>query len=111
MHEDTDVLQTLLQVIREVLAAHSVHLEQVFLFGSRAWGQGSPSSHWDLYVLVAEDLKPQLRHRLVTEIKRELARRRIPNDIVIQSVERFRRIQRYPGHLSYEVAREGVPLL
>ncbi|HEY74876.1 MAG TPA: nucleotidyltransferase domain-containing protein [Thermoflexia bacterium] len=108
---ENDVLQTLLQVIQDILAAHSVHLEQVFLFGSRARGQGAPHSDWDLYVLVAEDLQPQLRHRLITEIKRELARRRIPNDIVIQSVERFQRIRMYPGHLSYEVAREGVPLL
>ncbi len=111
MREEKGTLQTLLQVIREVLEAHSVHLEQVFLFGSRVRGQGSPDSDWDLFVLVTEDLQPRLRHRLITEIKRELARRRIPNDIVIQSVERFQRIQMYPGHLSYEVAREGVPLL
>ncbi len=111
MDRDQSALQTVLRVIQNVLEAHAIHLEQVFLFGSQARGQSSPHSDWDLYILVTEDLQPQQRHQLVIEIKRELAKRRIPNDVVIQSVERFRRIRTYPGHISYEVAREGVPLL
>jgi len=99
------------QVIQNVLLRHNIGIEQILLFGSRARGEARPDSDWDFYVLLDCDLDFPQKRRLVTEIQRELARLRIPNDVILTSAERFQRMKDFPGHLGYTVAREGVPLL
>ncbi len=98
------------QVIRDILKRHNVGVEQILLFGSRARGDAQPDSDWDFYVLVDGELAFAQKQLLLTEIQRELARLRIPNDVILASAERFRRLKDYPGHLGYTVAREGVPI-
>lgn len=61
-------------------------------------------------MLIDGDLALAQRLQLVTEIKRELARLRIPNDVILKSAQQFHRTKSFPGHLAYDVAREGVPL-
>ena len=102
--------QTAAQVIRRVLSQHRVGVEQILLFGSRARGQAGPSSDWDFYVLIDGDLSFAERQHLVTEIKRELARLRIPNDVILKSAQQYHRTKSLPGHLAYDVAHEGIPL-
>lgn len=102
--------QTAVRVIRQVLSQHRVRAEQILLFGSRARGEAGPDSDWDFYVLIDGDLTFAQRQQLVTEIKRELARLRIPNDVILKSAQQFHRTKSYPGHLAYEVARDGIPL-
>lgn len=102
--------QAAVQVIRGVLERHRVRAEQILLFGSRARGEANPDSDWDFYVLIDGDLSFGRRQELFTEIKRELARLRIPNDVILKSAQQFHRTKGYPGHLAYDVAREGIPL-
>lgn len=99
------------QVIQDILHRHNIRVEQILLFGSRARGEASASSDWDFYVLLECELDFPQKQRLVTEIQRELARLRIPNDVILASAERFRRLRDFPGHLGYTVAREGVPII
>ena len=105
-----DTQQTAVRVIREVLGRHELGLERILLFGSRARGQARFDSDWDLYVLVDGDPPFHQRRQAVTEIRRELARLRIPNDVIISSSQRFERLKHYPSHLGYEVALEGIQL-
>jgi len=105
-----DTQQTAVRIIREVLTRHGLRVERILLFGSRARGEAHPDSDWDLYVLVDGDPPFAIRHRAVTDIRRELARLRIPNDVIVRSRLQFDRLKRYPGHLGYEVAQEGVLL-
>ncbi|MBM3158031.1 MAG: nucleotidyltransferase domain-containing protein [Chloroflexi bacterium] len=104
------MLEQALQVIRETLRRHNVRAIQCFLFGSRARGDFHPDSDWDIFVLVDRDLAFSEQRRLVTEIRRTLARLRIPNDIVIRSEAQFNALKDSPGLLYYDVAREGVPV-
>lgn len=101
-------LQEALRVVNAALDARNIGVEKIFLFGSRARGEAGPDSDYDLYVLIDRDLDFPLRHEIVTGIKRELARLRIPNDVVLRSASRFEAIKGFPGHLAYDVAREGV---
>lgn len=96
--------------IRTILHNHNIQVEQIFLFGSQAKGTARPDSDWDLYVLVDQDLAFADRRRLTTEIKRELARLRIPNDVLLKSNKQFHAAKAYPGHIAYTVAKEGIPL-
>lgn len=104
------MLEQAVRVIQEVMHRHGVRIEQIFLFGSRARGEAGPDSDWDFYVLLDGELDFPQKQRLVTEIQRELARLRIPNDVILSSAERFWRLKDFPGHLGYTVAREGIPV-
>ena len=96
------------QIIREILKRSRITVEEMLLFGSRARDEAHLDSDWDFYVLVDAELPFPQRQYLVTEIKRELARLRIPNDVILKSSEQFHSMKVYPGHLAYEVARDGV---
>ncbi len=106
-----ETLQIALGVIQSVLGRRHMRVEQVYLFGSRARGEAGHDSDWDFYVLVDGDPVFAQRHQAITEIKRKLARLRIPNDVILRSARRFERAKEYPGHLGYDVAREGAPML
>lgn len=106
-----DQKQKALEVIQRVLARRNIGVEQILLFGSQAREEASSDSDWDFYVLLDRELDFAQKQQAVTEIQRELARLRIPNDVILTSGERFRRLKGYPGHLGYTVAREGIPLL
>ena len=103
-------LQKAVEVVHKVLSGNGIRPEQFFLFGSRARGDSRPDSEWDIYVAVDRDLPFAERRSLVTEMKRTLARLRIPNDIVLKPVGRFNALKELPGALAYDVAREGVVL-
>ena len=105
------VLQEILGVVREILQRHGLQPAQIYLFGSRARGAAGEDNDWDLMILVEEELTLKARRKLIVEIKRVLARLGIPNDVLIQSTRSFRTYRRYPGHLDYEIYKEGVPLL
>jgi uncharacterized protein len=102
------MLEQAIKVIRDVLDGHGVRPLRFYLFGSRARGDHRPDSDWDIYVVVDLELAPADRRLMVTEIKRALAMLRIPNDVVLKSVERFEALKDYPGSLVYDVVREGV---
>ncbi|HID53429.1 MAG TPA: nucleotidyltransferase domain-containing protein [Anaerolineae bacterium] len=107
---DMNTLEQLTAVINEVLSVHGIQVEQIFLFGSQVRGTARPDSDWDLYVIVDCDLTFADHRLLTTEIKRELARLRIPNDVLLKSSKQFQATKAYPGHIAYTVAQEGVPL-
>lgn len=100
----------LTRIIRTILQAHDIQIEQIYLFGSRTQGTAQPDSDWDVYVLVNNDLAFADRRRLTTEIKRELARQRIPNDVILKSNKQFQVSKIYPGHIAHTIAQEGIPL-
>ena len=102
--------ERLTTAVYKILHSHDIQVEQILLFGSQARGTARPDSDWDLYVLVNQDLTFADRRRLTTEIKRELARLRIPNDVLLKSSKQFHAAKAYPGHIAYTVAQEGIPL-
>ncbi len=104
------IRKQLTTVVYKIMYSHNIQVEQILLFGSQARGTAHPDSDWDLYVLVDRDLTFADRRRLTTEIKRELARLRIPNDVLLKSNKQFHATKAYPGHIAYTVAQEGIPL-
>jgi predicted nucleotidyltransferase len=103
-------LEKAVQTIENILGRHGIQPRRFILFGSRARGDAQPDSDWDIFVVVDQDLSVPEQHRLVTEIKRALARLRVPNDVVLKSEERFQALQAFPGSLCYDVAQEGIAL-
>ncbi len=92
--------------IRDILQEH-LHLEAVYLFGSRARGEGDRWSDYDVAVVSPdfEDVAFLERQRLVRPLVRE-ALGTVPLDIVCYTPEEFERGR--DGFLPEVVEREGV---
>ena len=96
------------QAIREVLETAGVAVRRLLLFCSRARGDFREDSDLDFLILVADELSFAQKHELEVRIRRALAALRIPNDIIIQTEERFDQMKGLVGNISYYAAREGV---
>ena len=80
--------------------------DQIWLFGSRARGEGGADSDWDLFAVVPdsvpeEELGPLASWRLRKES-------RTPADIVPCHSTDFREARDTPNTLAYEVAHGGI---
>lgn len=82
--------------------------QQVWLFGSRARGDSTPDSDWDLFVVVDDsaaddDLDPGVGRRL----RRECG---VRADVIPWRASEFAEFRRTPNTLAYSVAKDGVLL-
>jgi predicted nucleotidyltransferase len=100
---DVTAIQTLLDRI-----VARWHPQQVWLFGSRARGDSTPESDWDLFVVVDDsagddELDPGVGRRL----RRECG---VRADVIPWRVSEFTEFRNTPNTLAYSVAKDGVLL-
>lgn len=82
--------------------------EQIYLFGSHAWGQPTDDSDVDLMVIVtANDQRPIER---MTRARRALSGLRGPKDILVKTRAEFDRFSGVIASLEAKVLREGREL-
>src|SRR5215210_321585 len=81
--EDEEVLLT--EVVRRLV--DNLHPERIYLFGSRARGDGHQDSDYDLMVLVGYEVERP--YRLEQQAHRALREIRLPVDVVVMNRERF----------------------
>ena len=106
-----DVTKLIIETIKNTLGEHGLETRRIILFGSRARGTEREDSDWDLMVLIDRDITFQEKKLLTTWLKRILARKKIPNDIIIKSVNNYEKLKNSPGHIAYHAEREGLALL
>jgi len=99
------------KIITEEIEREGLRIEKILLFGSRARGDYTRDSDWDFYVIIDRDIPFNKRRRIITCIKRRLAKSKIPNDIIIQSASAGERRKNDTGYLSYYVLKEGIELI
>ncbi len=80
---------------------------QIRLFGSRARGEGSPASDWDLFVIVPDDL-PALDDVFAGYRLRRETRTRA--DVILCSISDFLEDRDTPNTLAFDAAHHGVTL-
>lgn len=107
-NEQKKAKNTALHVIREIFALKKIKIEEIIFFGSRARGDHKKDSDWDFLVVSDRELAIKEKHRLIIQIKRQLAKLGIPNDIIIQSRNKFNSMKNYPGTISYVANLEGA---
>ena len=93
------VSQELLDEVTRRLNAE-FHPEQVWLFGSHAWGQPDEGSDLDLLVVVSESNEPPVRR--AQRAHRCLSGLNVATDILVKTraeVERFRHVRASPENL------------
>ncbi len=104
------VKEVIKSIILEATRRKGVNVVRILLFGSRAKGKASPESDWDIMVITKEKLSFNEKWEIIDEIKRKLARLKIPNDIIFKSQEEFEKEKEIPGLISYEVNVKGIKL-
>ena len=79
--------------------------EQIWLFGSYAWGEPTPDSDLDFLVVVPESEahpldRMQRAHRCLRGV-------RTPIDVLVPTKEEFSRVRDVRPSLTYKIVREG----
>ena len=84
------------------------HPEQIWLFGSYAWGDPDEHSDLDFVVVVPEsDLLPLRRAQLAHGCLGDLA---IAKDVIVKTRAEFDRFIEVPASLAFKITREGTLL-
>jgi predicted nucleotidyltransferase len=83
---------------------------RILLFGSRARKDFHYDSDYDFLVITKETLDIREKRTLKSIMRKELARFKIPADILIQSEDEINSKKEITGHILKQVLREGVVL-
>ena len=82
------------------------HPEQVWLFGSYAWGEPTEDSDLDLLMLVLDESQTSIQH--LRQARRCLRDIDMSKDVLIQSAASFDRYKDVRSSLSHKIAEEGL---
>jgi predicted nucleotidyltransferase len=82
--------------------------EQIWLFGSYAWGEPTEDSDLDLYVVVSESSERPLKR--MQRAQRSLRGVSMARDVMVATSESARRFAQIPSTLTYKIFHEGVKL-
>jgi hypothetical protein len=96
-------------IIREI-ANRFIPNSKIILFGSRARKDYCNDSDYDFLVITKETLDIRRKRTLKSLLRRELAKFKIPADILIQSIEEVNTKKEINGHILKQVLSEGVAL-
>lgn len=83
---------------------------RILLFGSRARKDNTIDSDYDFLVITKETFDIRKKRTLTALMRKELARLKIPADILIQSEDEVNSKKEVTGHILKQVLREGVAL-
>jgi predicted nucleotidyltransferase len=103
-------MEKAVEVIKEEIESKGLKVIKIILFGSRARGDAKEDSDWDFLVVVDKKLSFNQKWDIIINIKRELAKLKIPNDIIINSIEEFEERKNNVGYITYYAVREGKTL-
>ena len=81
---------------------------ELIMFGSRARGEESPSSDYDLLVIAKEPLTDRQRLHFQAQIRKALAKKLILADVIVHSRADIRKKEKLPGHIVRAAMKEGV---
>lgn len=106
--DDVLELKKTIEIIKEEIEKIGSKVLKVILFGSRARGKANEDSDWDFLIVVDKNLDRPTKKELIIKIKRKLARLKIPNDIIINSLKEFKDRKNNVGYITYYTEKEGI---
>lgn len=103
-----EILKTFKQIITEKLEKAGFEVIEIILFGSQARRDARPDSDWDFYIVVDKEIDFKTKVEIIMWIKRKLASKKIPNDVLIQSQSVSQERRKSIGYVTYNVYKEGI---
>ena len=106
-----DVINAIREAILEEAGGLGVGVDRIILFGSRARGDFRDDSDYDILVVVKGKLDWRVKKELYGRIQRRLVGElRAPVDVVIVSLDYWRKYKDSPGTILYPAAKEGIAI-
>lgn len=104
----TAITRSSQKVIRRMAEklASEMRPQQIYLFGSYAWGEPNENSDVD-FCLVYTKVKPQQILSLMQKAHASLADFRFAKDIIIKSTDRMESLRPYHAPLESQILRNG----
>lgn len=98
------------KIIEEEVKKSGLTLEKIFLFGSRARGEETKESDWDIFVVIGEDVNFATIRKLFSNIQSKFVDNNISADLIIRPKKVFEENSKCVGYISYYANKEGVIL-
>ena len=105
-----EIIQIAKKIITEEVEKAGYNIIKIILFGSRVKGNYHEESDWDFFVVLNEDITFGELKRITGRIKMQLARHKIPNDIILRGINQFKKSKMTVGNISYYVSTDGVSI-
>ena len=102
----TDAVQTELDTLKDIIV-RTVPVEQIWLFGSYAYGTPHQDSDLDLYVVLSDDVQMRLIDAEVKILGAIGRVKTMPVDIIANKKSRYLRLTTGPT-MERKIAREGI---
>ncbi len=83
---------------------------RVLLFGSRARNENAVDSDYDFLVVTKVTIDLHKKRQIKAQLRKELAKFKIPSDILIQSESEIQSKKNITGHIIKQVIKEGIAL-
>ena len=81
---------------------------RIMLFGSRARGDYSKGSDYDIMIIIPYEIEVKEKMRLATRLNKLLVKNDIISDIIIESEEEIEMKKEFIGNVVRYAVREGV---
>ncbi len=83
---------------------------RILLFGSRARQDHSDDSDYDFMIITRDSFDIQQKRYYQSQLRKKLAKYKIPADILIQSEEEINVKKEIIGHIVREIIKEGITI-
>jgi predicted nucleotidyltransferase len=107
MDNRTDI-EKIKEIISGVLKAKRISTFETYLFGSRARGDFSSSSDYDIMIMLKKKIAMTEKIKLFTKLRRTLAKKRYNVDIVIKSADEVNYYRDKTGHIVRSALNEEI---
>ena len=107
--EKKEVLKKIKEVILSIAKKHGIEIDKIILFGSRARGDYTKESDWDIAVIV-KNYEREIVLEFLGECFKNFADKNIQAEVVVIGKDEHERKKRDIGYLSYWIEKEGLVL-
>jgi len=108
--DNQDELARMKEAITLTLNDEDIPVAGIYLFGSRARGDFSAGSDYDIMIVIGKEIGMREKIKLFTRLTRGLAKKRYNVDIVIKSVGETNYYKSKIGHIVRSALKEGILL-
>jgi len=106
--KNQDDIEVIKDTISLTLKSEGIDTFQVYLFGSRARGDFSSHSDYDILIVSKNKIGIKEKIKLFTRVRRLLAKKRYNVDIIIKSNDEVNYYKNKIGHIVRSALKEGI---
>ena len=105
INNNSNILSIIRETVRKFIPG-----SKILLFGSRARKDNNNDSDYDILVITKDTIDIRKKRTLKSLMRKELAKFKIPADILIQSEKEINSKKEITGHIVKQVLQEGVSI-